>query len=245
MKAGVRKTIEMAGRARDFSRAHPSSDECYAGLLAGLEDGLDRASLADTKQRAATIAVHATTERRLAIRKALHEHLLRHLVLVGQDAEKEGPELKLRYRLPSINAPNLAYLNAARAMYAEALAERERFRRHGLADHLMDDLGAKLDEYDALVADANNGQGDRVWAVTALDAIGKELAHRVLMMDGHNRYRFREDAPVLAAWKSLKKIARPAHAAQASEPAPERSAEDPGPAKQVAGLLAPPAPTWS
>jgi hypothetical protein len=56
----------------------------------------------------------------------------------------------------------------------------------------------------------HNGRAAHVGARAELDAVGSEIMLIVRQLDALNRFRFRQDAESLAAWKSARDIAWPA-----------------------------------
>jgi hypothetical protein len=195
----------MAGRVRDFSRAHPAADSSYAGVLARLEDRIARAEELARQQRGGQIAVHASTGHRKELRRAVHDQL-RHLARVGDVVVKTQPELAKHFPLPPANASSQAYQTAARAMLEEAVARRDLLLEQGMASTLLDDLTAALKHYDEAVEQAQAGRREHVGAVADLAAVAAEIVELVGYFDGLNRYRFRGDAELHAAWASARNV---------------------------------------
>lgn len=195
----TRRKPEMAVRVRDFSRAHPSADASYAPVLARLEDRVGRMEALAAQQRGGHITTHASVMRRRALRRTLHHELLRHLVTVAEVAAREEPALAERFPMPSTNVANQVFRTAAHALLAQGQATRELLARHGLADTLLDDLAAAVEQYGAAVDEANAGRRDHVGARADLSAVSAEILALVELLDGLNRYRFRTDPARQAA----------------------------------------------
>lgn len=206
MNKAVRRRLEMAMRARDFSRAHPSADANYAPVLARLEDRVTRLQTLAKQQQGGFLARRSSAERRRGLRRRLQHELLRHLVTVAQVAAEEEPALAEKFRLPATNGPNETFRSLARGMLEQGQAQRELLVRHGLADRLLEDLSEAVDQFDASVAETNQGRRDHVGARAEMDAVSDEVMRLVELLDGLNRYRFGGQAELLAAWGSARRV---------------------------------------
>ena len=206
MNAQVRRKLDMAGRVRDFSRLHMSQDPSYAAVLTSLETRHGRAEALATQQRAGRLTSRAATARRVEIRKILHEKLLPYLVRVGQAVARSTPEVGQRFQMPTMRLTNAAYRTAARAMFDEATAARDRFIASGMTELFLTDLGEALDQYDAAVEEAREARIGHVGARADLEAVTEELMELVALLDGLNRYRFRNNAELSAAWASARNV---------------------------------------
>lgn len=212
MKATIRRKLDMAGRVLGFCRAHPTTDPGYSTILAHFEDQLTRAEQLAKMQHGGLVAERASTASRRQLRRVVHDEL-RHLARVGVLATKTQPELAKHFRLPRINANSQAYRTAARAALDEAIARRDLLLAHGMASSLIDDLSAALTQYDEAVEQARAGRLAHVGAVAELAAVTAELMDIVRYFDGLNRYRFRNDAELRAAWASARNIVGPSRGA--------------------------------
>jgi len=226
----VRRRLEMAVRVRDFSRAHPSADASYAPVLARLEDRVARMEALARQQQGGYLVKRSSVTRRRGLRRRLHHELLRHLVTVAEDAAAEEPALAEKFRLPPSNGSNEAFRTLARKMLEQGQAGRELLAKHGLMATLLDDLTAAVDQFDASVAETNEGRRDHVGARAELDAVSDEVMHLVELLDGLNRYRFGGDAELRAAWESARKVV----AGPRTEPKEEPPAPPAGEVKPAA-----------
>src|SRR5207247_10058990 len=90
MNAQLRRRLEMAGRVREFLRAH-KTDGVGEGLgLAKLEELMQRAELLASQQRAGLVAALSTSKHRKGLRRALQSKLLLYLRAVAAVAAKEA-----------------------------------------------------------------------------------------------------------------------------------------------------------
>jgi hypothetical protein len=220
----------MAVSVRDFSRAHPSADASYASVLGRLETSITRMEELAGQQQGGYLSKHSSTVRRQGLRRRLHGGLLRHLVTIAQDAAAESPALTEMFQLPPANATHRTFQTLARKMLEQGQAQKELFAKHGLADKLLDDLAAAVDEFDASVAETNEGKQGHVLARAELDTVSDEVINLVGMLDGLNRYRFDRDPQLLAAWESAKHVVTgPQAKASEEKPAPPAGPAQAGP----------------
>jgi hypothetical protein len=224
MNANVRRKLDMAGRVRDFSRQHTSEDPSYAVVLTSFESHLARAEAQARQQRAGQITARAATARRREHRDMLHENLLPYLVRVGEAVARTQPELGQTFVLPKSKVANAVYRTAARAMFDQATAARDRFISAGITEQFLADLGETLDAYDKAVEESREARIAHVGARAELDVVTEELMELVALLDGLNRYRFRNNAELAAAWDSARNVSGPSR----SKPAGQEPQDPPG-----------------
>ncbi len=111
---------------------------------------------------------------------------------------------------PDTSASNQSFLTRARVAAATALAHRELLQRYGIPDSLPDDLGLKLDGFEAALNDKHAGHTAHVGANADLEAVTAEIMQLVRQLDALNRFRFRNDPESLGAWRSARNVAWPA-----------------------------------
>ena len=165
-----------------------------------------RAETLITQQRAGQIAVHSATARRLELRRALQVTLLRYLIRVGEAAAKVKPELALQFELPSLTTPRKSFLSSVKAMLQLAETEREFLLSVGLSELALTDLKREVTEYEGTIETANSGRSAHIGATADLDAVSAEIMNLVRILDGLNRYRFRDDSELLAAWSNASRL---------------------------------------
>lgn len=226
MNRNVRRKLEMAVRVQEFSRAHPADDPSYATMLARLENRLGRAEALATQQRAGLIAERAATARRDELRCALHFQLLRHLVRVGEAAAKDHPELVGKFRLRNPNSTHKSFLISAKAMLADGLANKDLFVSLGLSAAMLDELGKAITEFEEATTSGTAGRTGHIGARADLDSVTDELLELVELLNTFNRYRFRGDPELAAAWESARTVLGPGRARRET-PAPEVGATPP------------------
>jgi hypothetical protein len=206
MDAQSRRKIEMGRRALEFSRAHPDSEPGSDAVVARLEQLLARASQVAAAQRDGIVHVRAASARKKELRKGMLDVPIAHLAEVGRAAAREEHELGKMFRFKPGASTYLAFGTAARSMAASAQANREVLVKYGLSQSVLDELGRKLDEFDAAVLLGNDGRTAHVGATRELKAVSSEIVRTVRVMDGRNRQRFAEDEQLLGSWISASTV---------------------------------------
>jgi hypothetical protein len=144
MNAQLRRRLEMAGRVRDFFRAH-KTDGVGEGLgLAKLEELITRAEVLDAQQRAGLVVSRSSAKQRRELRHALQSKLLLYLRALGALVETEHGELAVQFQFPPSNSSHQALVTAARGMLEKATAQKDVLLARGMPPALLDDLAATL-----------------------------------------------------------------------------------------------------
>jgi hypothetical protein len=221
MNAKSRRKIEMGTRALEFSRAHPDASPGYTAAVARLEERLARADQLAAQQRAGQLEVRAATARKVELRRAMTRAHLVHLAQAAKIAGREVPELAQKLVLKPRARSYLAFRTAARGMAAEAQNQREVLVKHGLVETVLDSLNEALDQFDAAMEQATGGRQAHVGASAELKAVADEVVQIVNVMDGLNRYRFMNDAELLAAWESASNVLAAPRSGTSTRPTPD------------------------
>jgi hypothetical protein len=210
MKAATRRTIEMATRVLNFTRAHPDPSEGYTAALARLEKTLAQVQVVAARQREGINASRSATARKRELRRKMRRTQLLHLARVAESAATEAPDLAQKFVLVPEAIPYLAFRTAARGMSAEAQNQKELLVKHGLIDSVLVSLSQSLDQFDQAVEQGTEGRRAHVGASAELDALAEELTQTVRLMDGTNRYRLADNPNSLAEWASARNVIGPA-----------------------------------
>jgi len=209
MNAQLRRRLEMAGRVREFLRAH-KTDGVGEGLgLAKLEELVQRAEVLASQQRAGLVATRSTSNHRKTLRRALQSKLLLYLRAVGVVAPKENAELAMQFQVPPSNASNQALLTMARGMLEKATAHKDVLVKRGMSEQLLDDLAKTLGEFEQTIEATRAGRREHIGASADLEAVAAEIAEQVRLLDGLVRYRFGDDAELMGAWASARNVLGP------------------------------------
>ena len=145
------------------------------------------------------------------IRELLRTKLLKYLRAVGAVAAKGNVEFAAHFRLPT-KSSHQAFLTAARQMLNTATARKDVLTAEGMSGTLLDDLTAKLAEFEKTLEALRFAQGrlsragrrEHVEASADLEAVSAEIAERVRMLDGLVRYRFGDNPALMEGWSSAR-----------------------------------------
>src|SRR5216110_1231360 len=138
MNAQLRRRLEMAGRVREFLRAH-KTDGVGEGLgLAKLEELIARAEVLDAQQRAGLVVSRSSSKQRRELRHALQTKLLLYLRALGALVETENGELAVQFQFPPSNSSHQALVTAARGMLEKATAQKDVLLARGMPPVLLE-----------------------------------------------------------------------------------------------------------
>ena len=209
MNAQLRRRLEMAGRVREFLRAH-KTDAVGEGLgLAKLEELIARAEVLDAQQRAGLVVSRSSSKQRRELRHALQTKLLLYLRALGALVETENGELAVQFQFPPSNSSHQALVTAARGMLEKATAQKDVLLARGMPPALLEDLAAALGELEKTIEATRAGRRDHVGASADLNAVAAEIKKQVRALDGMVRYRFGDNAELMGAWRSARNVLGP------------------------------------
>jgi hypothetical protein len=209
MNRVTRRRLDRLDRVFTFSQQHLTQVQGYIEAVKQLGEQLHRVRELTTQSEAGDLAEEASTARKQAMRLVIEEDHLAHIVRIARSVTPADPELKKRFRMPAKGISLQAFLPAARALAAEAASRKELLIGEGLPETFLEDLNAALDGYAEAVNQKDIGRASHVGARAELEALTKEMGLLVRRLDSINRYRFREDGELLAAWKSVKNMTWP------------------------------------
>jgi hypothetical protein len=213
MNAITRSKLDMGDKALNFSRAHPDQSPGYAAALTGLEQRLTRAQQLARAQQEGINQRKAANARKNHLRRQMRRTQLRHLARVAKVATREIPELAGKFVLRSEPRAYRSFRALAGTMVAEAQTQKELLVKHGLSDMVLDSLVQSLDQFDRATTEGTNALRTHVSARAELDVLGDEVVDIVQVMDALNRFRFADDAAILAEWETVSNIIGPARSA--------------------------------
>lgn len=218
MNAKSSRKVDMGMRAQEFSLAHPDASPGYTAAVTRLGELVNRAEQLVVEQHQGLQAVHAASTRKSELRRALKRAQLGHIALAGRIAAREVPELASKFVLPRQHSTYLAFRTLARGMVAEAQAQKELLVKHGLAESVLDSITQALDQFDEAMVQGTEGRRAHVGASAEMANVADEIVEVVKLIDRFNRYRFANDANMLAGWESASNVVTPTH--PAATPAP-------------------------
>jgi hypothetical protein len=221
MNAQARRQLEMAARVIVFSRENPDdTDPGYAAAVARLAALVERAGAMAQVQREGVLTVRTASTARRELRRTILRSHVAHLAGVAELAAREQSEVRRWFVVGSGRFTFSAFRTAVRLMLERAEGQRTLLERHGLSPKVLDDLRARLAEFDAVTEQSRAGRSAHVGASAELDAAAAEAFDVVKVLDGVNRLRFARDAERLSQWRSVSSVqAAPQHAKKDEEPA--------------------------
>jgi hypothetical protein len=200
------RRLDMGNGALEFSEVNPDPSPGAVIAVNALKDGLERGGKAVERQRSGVLQVRAATARKEELRRTVERTLLPHVARVAQRASREIPELAQTFVFNPGTRTYLAFRTAARGMAAEAETHKELLVKYGLAETVFENLIQALDQFDAAVESGKQGRQLHVGASAEISAVADEVVEIVRVLDGLNRYRFRNDPKLLAAWDSASNV---------------------------------------
>jgi hypothetical protein len=231
MNIEVRRKLDMAARVREFTRAHAATEPGYAPVLTRFEELLTRADGIVARQHQGRVAARGAQARRQELRRMLHSQLVHYLVAVGSIAVKDQADLAARFKLPSTNSSNTAFLTSVKALLAAGEGQREELVKAGMTATLLEDLARMVADFEEASEAARTARRDHIGARTDLEVISAELVEQVKVLDGLTRYRFGNDPELMAEWKAAKQVlGQPKNGEAPAAPQPPR----PGDVEQAA-----------
>lgn len=140
------------------------------------------------------------------------------LVRIGELAAKVKPELGGKFRLRTPNATHKSFLVGGKQMLAEGLANKELFVSLGFSEIMLDELGKTVVQFEEATETGNAGRRSHVGARADFEAVTTEIVGLVELLNTFNRYRFRDDPDLTAAWESTRNILGPSRGKPAAPP---------------------------
>jgi hypothetical protein len=117
-------------------------------------------------------------------------------------------EFAAHFRLPT-RSNHQAFLTATRGMLNTATLQKDVLIGEGMSGTLLDDLTAKLAEFEKTLEASRAGRREHVEASADLEAVASEIAERVRMLDGLVRYRFGDNPALMEGWSSARDVIGP------------------------------------
>lgn len=208
MTSALYMLLEVCGRVVAFTQVHPVADAGELPVLREFQHLAARLLALEAEQRHAGSVRRASTLERRELRAGIHQHL-QHLVAVARGVYRDQPEQPVRFQLPDTKRRHQEIISMAQDMNEQAMAEHDRFLRHGLQPGCCEQLAAQLVEYERIRSDGAMALADRRSATVEMQRVRKALMERLHQLDGVIRYRFRDRPEILAAWESARNIPWP------------------------------------
>ena len=196
----------MGARVMEFSRLHPDTSPALAAAVARLQERLDRAERLAHQYMDGRSAVHVATARKVELRRLIRRTHLHHLSSVAEVASVDEPELARKFVIPRGTYTYRGFQTAASGLAAEAENRKELLLKHGLAEEVLSGLQVALEQFETAVEQGAAGRLTHIGATSELDTVAEEVVQVVKVMNGLVRFKFANQAEVLAAWESASNV---------------------------------------
>jgi hypothetical protein len=217
MNDRIRRALDMAARVRDFVLSHPDANSGYTSAATQLDGLITRAEALAQQEVAGRRTVAGAVVNKVQLRQEIYETIALVAGLAGP-ASREAPELAVGIARPSLAASHQEFLALARTAATIAATHRDLLARYGMPEPFIGGLGGMLDRFEAALSEKHAGQAAHVGARAELKAVTAEIMQLVQQLDALNRFRFRNDAESLGAWRSARNVAWPANDRVAGAP---------------------------
>ncbi|HMV30595.1 MAG TPA: hypothetical protein PKA50_00635 [Gemmatimonadales bacterium] len=205
MNANQRVRLESADSILTWMRQNPSTDPVIQARGKTLAELAANADARLMEQRDGTLAVRAAVAGKNEMRRAIH-HRLAVVAGYANAAAVMNPGVDIRLERPNSNGSQKGFLAAARQMLQAATERRDQLSAQGMTEGYLEGIEALLAQYEQLLGDTFNGRTVHVGASAELDATLRAIAQVIEHLDVLMRDRLREDADLLAEWKSVRNV---------------------------------------
>ncbi|HEY3934108.1 MAG TPA: hypothetical protein VGL65_05770 [Gemmatimonadales bacterium] len=226
MKADIRRQLSMARRALDYANANPIDDNGFKVALQRLDAAVTQATNLGLQETGGTTGQHSGVVQRDAARRKIRAEFLVRLVEIGQMAADTDAALLGLFILPYGEEPNKTFLFHARTLLTLATEHADLLVPMGLGDTFVVDLGAALDQFEAIGRAIDTGHGQHVGASKTFQKAISKCRSCIKVVDTYYRAAATPDSAVLAGWTNARTVEGPfvrshdAGGLPAPEPAP-------------------------
>jgi hypothetical protein len=186
--------------------AHPDDDPGFQVLVARLHAVVTRMTHVVDEQRGGHVATRAARVRKRELRQLMLLGPIANLVRIGALIGGEESELKAALTFRPTADSMLAFVRAARTVFAAAQANLELLVQHGMSAPVLTQFGEWLDEFERMMASGAAGRAVHTAATRELDALTKEGIAIVRAMDARVRLRHQDDRQATEQWISTRAV---------------------------------------
>jgi hypothetical protein len=209
MNVSIRLVLDSAGRILGYQELHPDTSAGGTAASARVKVLVARGNELVEQEFAGHRAVKGAVINKVQLRGELVQTVA---VLSGiaRSIARQEPDLAPGIPMPGRRDSDKAFLGRSRDALAAATAKKDVFLKYGMPETLVEDLGALIQRYEAVVSDKHAGQAAHIGARAELRAVAAELVSLMHQLDAINTFRFRNDPQALEAWRAARKVAWPA-----------------------------------
>lgn len=205
MNVSQRVRLESADSILTWMRQNPSTDPVIQARGKTLAELAANADARLMEQRDGTLAVKAAVAGKNELRRTIH-HRLAVVAGYANAAAVMNPGVDIRLERPTSNGSQKGFLASARQMLQSATERQALLSAEGMSEGYLTGIEALLGQYEQLVGDKFTGRTVHVGASADLDATIRAIAQVIDHLDVLMRDRLRDDADLLAEWKSVRNV---------------------------------------
>jgi hypothetical protein len=205
MNVSQRVRLESADSILTWMRQNPSTDPVIQARGKTLAELAGNAEARLMAQRDGTLAVKAAVAGKNELRRAIH-HRLAVVAGYANAAAVMNPGVDIRLARPTTNGSQKGFLAAARQMLQAATERQQLLTAEGMTEGYLEGIDTLVDQYEALIGEKFNGRSAHVGASADLDATIRTIAQVIDHLDVLMRDRLRENADLLAEWRSVRNV---------------------------------------
>jgi len=204
MDMDARRSLDMGTRTETFATTHPVANPDFGPLLTQLTGLLTQGRELAAEQRANFAERAAASALKRQLERTIRAVHIPHMAQAGQLAARDDHQIgATTFRLAPASDSFAAFRTAVGNMVAAADDHRDALVKRGMSPTVLADLEVVLKEFDRAVERGNTARAGHVAATAQLRVIGAEIVKVVRLMDAVARLEFKDDAALLAAWKSV------------------------------------------
>ncbi len=211
MHRWIRLKLDVAYRISAYGRLNPTgipavdARQTVLGRLIQDVEALEFDAIRWRRTRKATIRA------RDQLRGEIWGAELRTITSIAAVASVHIRGIAGRFTLPPFRIGDREFAFAVRRIAVEAIREQERLLPHGLNPRVPRTMLERLEEWQALDRQAVEARLRHVGARAGVKARTHELMQEFTLLGALYRHEFRTDPARLAAWRSARRVAWPAH----------------------------------
>lgn len=205
MNVSQRVRLESADSILTWMRQNPSTDPVIQARGKTLAELAANADARLMEQRDGTLAVKAAVAGKNEMRRTIH-HRLAVVAGYANAAAVMNPGVDIRLERPASNGSQKGFLASARQMLQAATERQGLLSAEGMTEGYLEGIETLLAQYEQLVGDTFNGRTVHVGASADLDATIRAIAQVIDHLDVLMRDRLRDNADLLAEWKSVRNV---------------------------------------
>jgi hypothetical protein len=207
MPVALSLKIAMAVRAQDCLHSWPAGGPPADPLTKRFTDLAFRAQALLQLQEREELASKALTRSRRVLRRQILGEPLRRVFRIVRAVAISNPGLLRDVREPAYGRTEGSFRASVEAIVRSAESHWERFLQHGMQPEHLEELHARVREYDQAVGDTSTTPPTAADTGVALRAVTRELLRYLKKLDNIALRRLRGRPDLMRAWSEARRIA--------------------------------------